>query len=216
MKKRNSLRLLFGLLIFAPLVTGMQESKAEDDWTDGFLVRARGIAILPDESSSVTPIGGDINIDDAYVPELDFSYFFNDNIALELIAATSKHDAEANGTSLGDLDLGDFWVLPPTLLAQYHLPLGSNFKPYVGAGINYTIIYNEDAAGGTVTDLEVDNGFGWAMQAGVDYMLDEHWLINVDVKKIWLNLDAKVNGGAVRADIDLDPWIFGFGVGYRF
>jgi len=197
-------------------MSASEKALAQEHWTDGFLVRARGIAVVPDESSSVTPIGGEIKIDNAVVPELDVSYFFTENIALELIAATSKHDARANGTALGNLDIGDFWILPPTLLAQFHLPLGKNFKPYVGAGINYTITYGEDAAGGPITDFDLDNGFGWAAQIGVDYMLDEHWLINADIKKIWLNLDAKVNNGAVRADIDVDPWIFGIGLGYRF
>jgi outer membrane protein len=188
---------------------------AQDDWTKGFLIRARGIAVVPDESSTVTPIGGEVKIDNAVAPELDLSYFFTENLALEVIAATTKHDARASGTSLGNLDLGEFWILPPTLLAQFHLPLG-NFKPYIGAGVNYTITYGEDAAGGPVDDLDIDNGFGWAAQIGVDYMLDEHWLINADIKKLWLNLDAKVNNGAARADIDVDPWIFGIGVGYRF
>lgn len=216
MHRNLRLKLLSGFLVLAALLTGGHEAVAADGWTDGLMVRVRGIAVVPDESSSITTIGGSVAIDDAYMPELDISYFVNDNIAFELILATTEHEADANATSLGNLELGDFWLLPPTLLAQYHLPLGDNFRPYVGAGINYTITYGEDPAGGVVTDFELDNGLGWAAQIGFDYMLDEHWLINADVKKLWLNLDAKVNGGAIRADIDVDPWIFGIGVGYRF
>ena len=100
-------------------------------------------------------------------------------------------------------------------MAQYHFPIGEKFKPYVGAGVNYTVVYGEDAAAG-FSSLEIDNGFGWGLQVGVDYMLDEHWAINADVKKLWLNVDASVNNGMVRADIDVDPWIFGVGIGYRF
>ena len=216
MKERLSLKLLTGCFIAASLLTGIQEVRAEGGFEDGFLVRVRGIAVAPDESSFVTPIGGDVTIDTAYVPELDISYFLNKNFAVELILATSEHDAGATGTTLGNLDLGDFWLLPPTLLAQYHLPLGKKFKPYVGTGINYSMTYGEDAAGGTVTDFELDNGIGWAAQVGIDYMIDEHWLINADVKKLWVNLDARLNNGAITADIDVDPWIIGFGVGYRF
>ena len=215
MREGKSLGVFSPVLAIICLLPLAHQAFAQDDWRKGFLIRARGIAVVPDESSTVTPIGGDVKIDNAVAPELDLSYFFTENFALELIAATAKHDARVSGSALGNLDIGEFWILPPTLLAQFHLPLG-NFKPYVGAGINYTITYGEDAAGGAIDNFDLDNGFGWAAQIGVDYMLDEHWLINADIKKIWLNLDAKVNNGAVRADIDVDPWIFGIGVGYRF
>jgi outer membrane protein len=206
---------LSGALLCAANFAVAGQAVAEE-WTDGFMLRLRGISIVPDESSSVSAIGGEVDVGNAVVPELDISYFFTENFALELILATAKHDAEVQGSALGTVDVGDFWILPPTLLAQYHLPLNENWKPYVGAGVNYTIVYGEDAAGGTVTNLDIDNGFGLALQAGVDYFIDEHWFLNADVKKLWLNVDAKVNGGAVRADIDVDPWIFGVGFGYRF
>lgn len=85
----------------------------------------------------------------------------------------------------------------------------------MGAGLNYSILYGEDAKNG-FNDLHVDNGFGYAVQAGFDYWVSENWGVNLDVKKIWLNVDAKSNGGAVRADIDLDPWLIGAGVSFRF
>lgn len=216
MSGRSRVKSLVGAVVLAILVGGAGSAQAADDWTDGFMVRFRGIAVVPDESSDVTAIGGHASIDNAVMPELDISYFFTENFALELILATSKHTAKVKDSALGEVEVGDFWILPPTLLAQYHLPLGDHFKPYIGAGVNYTMTYGEDDAGGAVTDFELDNGWGWAAQAGVDYMIDDHWLINVDVKKIWLNLDAKVNGGAIKSDIDVDPWIFGLGIGYRF
>jgi outer membrane protein len=180
-------------------------AQAEGDWTDGFMLRGRAIGIVPDESSNLSGL----KIDDAVVPELDISYFFTENVALELILATAQHEVSLSGSAVGD-----FWILPPTLMAQYHFPLGEKFKPYVGAGVNYTVVYGEDASA-NYSSLEVDNGFGWGLQIGVDYMLDEHWAINADVKKLWLNVDATVNN-TVRADIDVDPWIFGVGIGYRF
>jgi outer membrane protein len=105
-------------------------------------------------------------------------------------------------------------VLPPTLLAQYHFMADKQFSPYVGAGLNYTVFYNVDP--GAFTSVEYDNGFGYALQIGADYKLDEHWMLNADVKKIFLSTDVSVNNGAVRANVDLDPWVIGLGVGYRF
>lgn len=190
---------------------GHVKEMEEGEW----LVRGRLISVVPDESASISPIGGDTSIDTSYVPELDFSYFFTKNIALELILATTPHEVSARNTSLGNLDLGDVWLLPPTLTAQYHFDGLGKFKPYVGAGINYTLFYSEDA-GSSITDIDYDDSFGPALQAGLDYMLDDRWLLNVDVKKVWINTDVSINGGGVNADVDIDPWVIGLGVGYRF
>jgi len=176
------------------------------DWQ----VRFRAISLTPDESST-TSNGGRIKAGNAVMPELDITYFFNDNFSAELILATTKHDI---GEVAPNIDLGSVWVLPPTLTLQYHFNNKTAFKPYVGAGINYTIFYGEDS--GAAADIDYDNGFGYALQAGLDYKLDDHWMLNMDVKKIFLNTDASVNNGAVTADVDLDPWVFGFGLGYRF
>ncbi len=181
-----------------------------------FLVRARAISVTPDESASISVIGGNVSASNQVVPELDFTYFFTDNIAAELILATSKHDASAVGSLLGTVDLGDVGVLPPTLTLQYHFLPKGQFSPYVGAGINYTFFYNENAPGGVVTSVDYENGFGWALQAGADIALQGNWSLNLDVKKIFLNTDVSLNGGAILADLDLDPWVFGIGFGYKF
>jgi outer membrane protein len=118
------------------------------------------------------------------------------------------------GWQPGALDLGHVWVLPPTLTAQYHFMPAKVISPYVGAGLNYTLFYNVDP--GSYSSVKYDSGFGYALQAGMDYKLDTHWMLNADVKKIFLNTDVSVNGGAVTADVDLDPWVIGLGVGYRF
>lgn len=181
------------------------------------IVRGRAIAVVPSEDANITGAvtGDSIDIDTSVVPELDFSYFFTPNIAVELIAAVTPHDVNANGTSAGDLDLGDVWLLPPTITVQYHFDTGSNFKPYVGAGVNYTVFFNEDE-GSSITDISYDNSFGPALQVGVDYMLNDNWMLNADVKKVWISPDVSINGGAVDADVDINPWVIGVGVGYKF
>ncbi|NCC23030.1 MAG: OmpW family protein [Alphaproteobacteria bacterium] len=189
--------------------------KQQGDW----LVRGRAIAIVPDEGQDINVIGGDADLGNAIVPELDFSYFVTDNIALELILATAEHSVNLENSTLGDLDLGEIWILPPTLTLQYHFDPLTNYgiSPYVGAGINYTFFYNGDTDDNPVTDVDYDDGFGYALQAGVDVPISGNWFANLDVKKIWLNTDLTVQAGAtVTGDVDLDPWIFGAGVGYRF
>ena len=177
------------------------------------MVRVRGLGVIPNEDADLSVAGGDVKIDNSYVPELDFTYFFTSNIAAELILATAPHDVSGSG-ALSGADLGEVWLLPPTLTLQYHFTDLGRFKPYLGAGVNYTIFYNEDA--GDFSDIDYDNGFGFALQAGVDYQVADRWYINADVKRLWLNTDVSVNNGAVTGDVDINPWIFGVGVGYRF
>lgn len=200
-----------GILCAAALQFSAGVAAADDK--SPWLVRVRIIDVVPEESSS-TSIGGAITASDRIVPELDISYFWTDHFATELILATNSHNIGAVGTSLGDLDAGSVSLLPPTLLAQYHFNPDGRFRPYVGAGINYTFFYDADA--GDLTSISYDDGFGYALQTGIDIGLNDNWAINADVKKIFLNTDASINGGAVTADVDIDPWIFGFGLAYRF
>lgn len=182
----------------------------------GWMVRGRALGVVPDEGGT-TSIGGSPEIDNSLVPELDISYFLSKNVAVELVLGTTPHKAKLKNSLLGpSTDLGKVWLLPPTLLAQYHFDDGSALKPYVGAGLNYTIFYNEKAPGGTVTNIEYDNSVGYALQAGVDYHYKGNWYLNLDVKKLWLDTDVSVNGGAVTGKVDINPWLIGIGIGYRY
>lgn len=198
------------LMMCAPFAASAKEA-------GDLLVRLRGIAVLPDESGT-TNIGGDVDIGNAYVPELDFSYFFTKNIAAELILATARHDVKVKNSAAGNVDLGSVYLLPPTLTLQYHFITDQKISPYIGAGINYTIFYGVDEpGGGVINDVDYDNEFGWVLQAGVDFAINDRWSFNLDAKKLFLPANVKVNGGAVKSrNADIDPWIVGFGFGYRF
>lgn len=206
------------LTVAAVAAMPAQAEKAAGD----LLVRGRAIYVVPDESSHLklgnTAITGEASVDNSFVPELDFSYFFTDNVAAELILGTTHHHVKAKGSPLGaSVDLGDVWLLPPTLTLQYHFNPKGKISPYVGAGINYTIFYGDDP--GAAKGIDYDNKFGVALQAGVDYALTDKWSFNVDVKKIWLKTDVTVDAGLtsnVYANTKLNPWIFGVGLGYRF
>lgn len=182
-----------------------------------FMIRGRAVGVLPNEDADISGgvTGNSIKIDNSYVPELDFSYFVTDNIAFELIAAVTPHQVGTAASSAGPLDLGDVWLLPPTLTVQYHFSDLGVWKPYLGAGINYTHFFNEDA-GSSVTSAEYDDSVGLALQAGVDYAIDDHWQVNLDVKKIWINTDVAFSNGTIAADVDINPLLVGIGVGYRF
>lgn len=215
----------FGVMAGASMVQA-----AEDDFK-GFqagdiMVRARAVGVLPQTDQSITSstpgltaaLNHKIDITNSLIPELDLSYFVTRNLAFELIAGTTNHAVKDNGTALGNLNLGNVWLLPPTLTAQWHFLPDSKFNPYVGAGLNYTMFYGVDNSRIT-SGTSYRPNFGAAFQFGADYNVTGNWFVNVDVKKILLSTDVKfVALGAVpvRAKVDIDPWLVGLGIGYRF
>jgi outer membrane protein len=209
---------LLGAVALVALLSGANTAHADPSSVAGtpilakerFQIRARALGVLPAEDSSVN-VGGEVAVSDSMTPEVDLTYFFTDHVAAELIAATARHHFEHDGTT----PLGSTWILPPTITAQYHFTPDKTFSPYVGAGLTYAVFYNEKDRG-SFEDVSLDNGVGYALQAGTDIWLNNNWGLNLDVKKIFLNVDASANNGAVQADIDLDPWLIGAGVSYRF
>lgn len=185
-------------------------------------VRLRGVGVVPVESADIDVIGGDVSISNQFIPELDFTYFFTKNFAAELILGTTKHNVQAVETAAGNVDLGSVWLLPPTLTAQYHFyPTKDKvFKPYIGAGINYTIFYNVKS--GDVAGVKYDNALGYAAQLGFDLMLNERFFINLDAKRLFLKTDVTVDASnlapdlSIPAKVDINPWLLGIGLGYKF
>ena len=181
-----------------------------------FQVRLRGVAVLPDASATVkvggVDIGGSTHVTKSFVPEVDGTYFLTDHVGIEVIAATTKHAVHHSVAG----PVASVWLLPPTVTAQYHFDPEGAIRPYVGAGVNYTIFYSAHG-NGIVTSPTFKNNFGWALQAGVDMpMGDGPYFLNLDVKKLFLSTDLKANGGLVRASADLNPWLIGAGIGVRF
>lgn len=217
------------LLAVAMLAIAATPAAAEQgDW----LVRLRGVIVAPNEdSSAVLPSfpTASVSVDNAITPELDFTYFFTDYIGAELILATSKHDISGEGALAGLNELADTWVLPPTLTLQYHLMPGSRVRPYIGAGVNYTIFYSEDASPALVgaigpTSVDLDDSFGFALQAGVDIDITERVFFNLDIKYVDMDTTATLFTPGVSptpdvintVDVDLNPIIAGIGFGMRF
>ena len=181
-------------------------------------VRLRGVSVQPNEKSTVAGVKSDVNISNSFIPELDFTYFFNKNVAAELILGTTKHDVEFSN---GEANLGSVWLLPPTLTLQYHFYPTKTLKPYVGAGLNYTIFYGVKS--GVVKDVEYKNNVGFALQGGVDYMLNDKYFLNFDIKKVFLKTDVDVDASnvvpganSVPAKVNIDPLLIGFGIGMKF
>jgi outer membrane protein len=183
---------------------------------DPFMIRVRAIAVLPEGASSTNVAGVGVEASKTYVPEIDVSYFFTKNIAIEAICCVSPHKINAVGAL--NAKVGSTVLFPPTVLLQYHFTDFGAFKPYVGVGVNYTHFFRNKTAAG-FADLDLDPSVGVAGQIGFDYMIDRNWGVNVDVKKIMIRPDAKVTlvgTGDVTSKVKIDPWVIGVGLTYRF
>ncbi len=147
------------------------------------------------------------------MPTLGFTYFFTDKIAVEAILGTTQHEIRAKGGAT-DVEVHKTWVLPPVVTVQYHPMTAAKVSPYVGAGINAMIFYSGKNKNGF--DVDLDNGIGWALQAGADVALSGPWSLNLDAKKVLFNTDADINNGALKSDVQLDPWVLSAGISRRF
>jgi len=180
-------------------------AQAQDFAAGAVLVRARAVHM---DSANKDSTGLGLAINNKTLPEVDFSYFFSKHIAAELILTVpQKHTLTSNGTAIGSLR-----HLPPTLTVQYHFD-APGFKPYVGAGLNYTRFSSVNILGGAA-DVK-RNSFGPALQVGVDIPLTNTLYLNVDVKKVLIRTDVSA-GGVKLGKFKADPLLVGVGLGWRF
>lgn len=204
MKKHAIAAALLGTVLCS---AAMAQQATEGPW----MVRARAVHL---DSSNGDSTGLGLGINNKWMPEVDITYFFNKNMAVELILTVpQKQTISSNGTAIGSLK-----HLPPTLTAQYHFTDLGGFKPYVGAGLNYTRFSSVHFNPAIVTALNpsVDkNSFGWALQAGVDIPLSKNLYLNVDVKKVQIKTDVSSFGAKV-GEFKVNPVLFGVGLGWRF
>jgi outer membrane protein len=197
-------------------ILGTASAQAEED--SKFLVRVRAVNLDPADKSDAIPSLGvpsdAIHVERRVIPEVDLSYFITKNIAAELVLTyPQKHDVSLMGTNIGS-----FKHLPPTLTVQYHFQPDAKFRPYVGAGVNYTRLSSVDLNVPGVGKLDLENdSWGGALQIGFDWMLDKHWSFNMDVKKVWISSDVSLKATGLNVSkVNVDPVLFGIGVGYRF
>jgi len=182
------------------------------------MLNVRATGVLTDADGAIrTAAGADsglkAKVGDDVMPTIGLTYFLTDHVAVEAIAGTTQHEVKAVGPGT-DIAVHKTWVLPPVVSLQYHFAPEAKVSPYVGAGINYMLFYGGKDKNGFQVDI--DDGFGYALQAGVDVALKDRWSANLDVKKVFFETDASVNNGALKTKVKLDPWVVSAGVSYRF
>jgi len=198
------------------------------DW----LVRGRIINVNPNDDSgnlyvgtgTSVSLGEGVTVTEDTVPEIDFTYMISPHWGVELILGYSEHDVGTRGlpAAIGLGRVIETKVLPPTLTLQYHFLPNGSIRPYVGAGINYTYFFDEEVQGPLDipgAKIKLASSWGLAAQAGVDIAIDDDWFVNLDIKYIDIDTKARFSGtsvGSANINTQIDPVVYGIGIGRRF
>ncbi len=198
----------------APIAAQAQSVAEENPW----MIRVRAVAAIWQNGQSGNATTYDIKAQNQWLPEFDVSYFFTKNIAAELVLSYPQKVNIVSNAAPGTT--GSITALPPSLLLQYHFTELGAFKPYVGAGVNYTIFGNRSNFQPLGNALTVSNtSFGVVGQIGADYMFDKNWGVNVDVKYATMSTVTNANSANPAlgtGKLTLNPWMPAVGVTYKF
>jgi outer membrane protein len=217
--RKHALLAVLLTVVFMPLAS---VSAAEGD----YLLRVGAQNVDP-ESDNGSILGLDINVDDAWGVTFNGEWMWKKNWGIEVLAALPyQHDIKVQGVG----KVGQTHHLPPTLSLNYHFLPDTKFDIYVGAGVNYTLFYDTKAQGALKQDggdLDItDNSWGLAGQIGADWFINDKWFVNFNFRYIGIETKAKVTlaptsaivpgGGTVKSDVDINPFVYGILVGYKF
>ena len=199
---RQTAALLFSTAL-ASMLAGPLAAQSQGDWTVGF-----GLGFVNPKSDNGTLLGAAATVDDSVRPTITGEYFFRDNWGIEILAATPfEHDVNVGGGYAATVK-----QLPPTLTVNYHIPTQSAFTPFVGLGLNYTTFFDEETPLGTIS---LDDSWGVAAHAGVDYKVSDNGSLRMDVRWIDINSDVTLNGGYI-GEAEIDPLVWGISYIHRF
>jgi len=212
------------ILALICLLPAMGHSYEKSD----LILRFGAITVAPDEDSSDIRLNGTaipdtgISVNNDTQPGISMSYMFGSNIGLGIVAAPPfEHEIYAEGLGF---EVGTAKHLPATITGQYFFNTNGVIQPYIGLGINYTAFFGEDedseleAALGGAEDLSFDDSVGLVVELGLDVPITEKLLLNVTVWRIDIETTGSVETGAgtVEVDVDVDPWVYMAGIGYKF
>jgi outer membrane protein len=199
-----ALCLAVSCLAFAPVA-----AMAESPWT----VKV-GFSQVNPKSDNGDLAGGlvaaEVSSEVGFTPSIE--YKFAPNIVGEvLLAIPFEHTVEnAKGNNA---EIAKFKHLPPTFSAKYLFTPDAAFSPYVGLGLNYTLVFDEESALGK---LKGKDSFGVAANVGFEYrMPNSPWGINADVRYIKIKSDLTLNGADIGT-LTVDPMVLGVSAAYHF
>jgi outer membrane protein len=208
--QESIMKKLFGILMSAAVLATLLLSSTANAYEEGDWLLRVGVGNVDPKSSN----GEVVSVDSGTAVVFNGTYFFTPNLGFEILAATPfSHDIHAVD---GGSKLAETKHLPPTFSLNYHFDTAGSFKPYVGAGLNYTLFFDEETTG-DLSDfsLSLDKSLGLAAQLGADIDVSDTMFVNLNVRWIDINTDAKLDGVFVE-EVEIDPIVFSLALGWKF
>lgn len=195
-------------VLLLALALGSASAAVQAEETDRWIWRAGVHTVQPKSNNHAI-----VNVDTGTMLTFGGTYLLTPNWGVEVLAALPfQHDINLNGGG----QVAETDHLPPTVSVQYHFRPNANVRPYVGAGLNYTLFFDEKTRGALAgSKLELEPSFGLAAQAGVDISIGSVWFVNVDARWMDIDTDAKLDGAKIGT-VELDPYVYGISIGRRF
>lgn len=199
---------LFIVAALGAVAAPAAQAESSDNWVVRF-----GAHVVDPKSNNGTLAGAKATVDSSVRPSASLEYMITPNLGVDLLAAWPfEHDVKLLG--LGKV--AQTKQLPPTVGLNYHFMPNNSWSPFLGLGLNYTNFFDTKGAGAlNGASVSIENSWGIAAHAGVDFNINPKWLITADVRWINIKSDVKV-GGAKVGTAAINPMVYGLSVGYRF
>lgn len=163
------------------------------------------------------PAGADADVGDATTVIFVYERMVSPNVGVELVLGVPpKITSRAAGTVAFLGEVLSARNVAPTLLFNYHFGQpGDTWRPYLGAGINFTRFTSIKST--LASDVQMSDSVGWAVQGGVDYAINKQWGLFASVAALKVKSDLVAAGSTVlTTTIDFKPIVYSFGTSYRF
>jgi len=201
---------LAGLAAALTLAASPAMAQSRGDWTV-----SAGVHQVAPKSNNGALAGGTlkVDVDNDIRPTVTGEYFIADNLGIEVLAALPfKHDINIDG--LGRV--GSTRHLPPVVTLQYHFNSQGKVSPLLGVGVNYTTFFSEETGGALAgSKLKLDDSWGLALHAGLDFAVSEKSAVRVDVR--WIDIDSNVKlDGQKLGTVNIDPLAYGVSYVVKF
>jgi len=164
------------------------------------------------------PAGADAEVGDATTLLMTYERMVTPNIGLEFafgIPPTIKARATGSVAFLGD-DVLSAKNLAPTGFVNWHFfSPGDAFRPYIGAGLNYTRFTSVKSK--LASDVKLGDSYGLALQLGANYAINRDWGVFASIARLDVKSKLVATGSTVlTTTIDFRPLVYSVGGYWQF
>jgi len=156
--------------------------------------------------------------------EADLSYLFRPRWTVELSALRARLDMDVTAEGASSYAAGNAKLGLLALMIQYHPFVLWNVRPYLGVGAHLATLTGfeptQELLAHYVGSISFTRTVSVAGEVGADYLLTDRLSLNALVRFHDVGTEASVilpTGAKLGSlHVAVDPWVFAFGVGYRF